>query len=140
MKEQSAREKYADIIDLPHHVSERHPHLSMESRAAQFSPFAALVGYDEAVDETARLTQDRIELTEDEQNVLNSNLIRVLELLEDYLPTVTVSYFVPDERKSGGRYVNKTGEVRIYDSAENALVFTDGVHIAVNDMLSVVTQ
>lgn len=123
------RPQYADL-----------PQMSASDRAAQFSPFAALVGYDEAVDETARLTQDRIELTEDEQNALNSNLNRVLELLEDYLPTVTVTYFVPDERKSGGRYVNKTGEVRIYDSAENALVFTDGVHIAVNDMLSVVTQ
>jgi len=133
-------ERYNEIMNIsrPHYADL--PQMSASDRAAQFSPFAALVGYDEAVDETARLTQDRIELTEDEQNALNANLSRVLDLLEDYLPTVTVTYFVPDERKSGGRYVNKTGEVRIYDSGENALVFTDGVHIAVNDMLSVVTQ
>lgn len=133
-------ERYNEIMNISRPQYADLPQMSASDRAAQFSPFAALVGYDEAVDETARLTQDRIELTEDEQNALNSNLNRVLELLEDYLPTVTVTYFVPDERKSGGRYVNKTGEVRIYDSAENALVFTDGVHIAVNDMLSVVTQ
>ena len=133
-------ERYNEIMNIsrPHYADL--PQMSASDRAAQFSPFAALVGYDEAVDETARLTQDRIELTEVEQNALNANLNRVLELLDDYLPTVTVTYFVPDERKSGGRYVNKTGEVRIYDSGENALVFTDGVHIAVNDMLSVVTQ
>ncbi|MBQ9868318.1 MAG: hypothetical protein IJM32_01545 [Ruminococcus sp.] len=133
-------ERYNEIMNISRPQYADLPQMSASDRAAQFSPFAALVGYDEAVDETARLTQDRIELTEDEQNALNANLNRVLELLDDYLPTVTVTYFVPDERKSGGRYVNKTGEVRIYDSAENALVFTDGVHIAVNDMLSVVTQ
>ena len=133
-------ERYNEIMNISRPQYADLPQMSASDRAAQFSPFAALVGYDDAVDETARLTQDRIELTEDEQNALNANLSRVLELLEDYLPTVTVTYFVPDERKSGGRYVNKTGEVRIYDSAENALVFTDGVHIAVNDMLSVVTQ
>lgn len=129
-------EQYNEIMHdhRPHYAD--FPEMSASDRAAQFSPFAALVGYDDAVDETARLTDSRIDLTDDEQATLNTNLNRLLGLLEDYLPTVTVTYFIPDERKSGGRYVNKTGEVRIYDSCENALVFTDGERIAVSDIYS----
>ena len=119
-----SRPQYDDLYPMP-----------MPDRAAQFSPFAALVGYGDAVDETARLVDSRIELTEDEVNDLNVNLNRLLEILDEQ-PTVTVTYFVPDERKQGGKYVNKTGTVRIYDSYENALIFTDGTKIAVRDMYS----
>ena len=130
---------YDDIIHLPHHVSQNHPQMPMLDRAAQFAPFAALTGYEAAVGETARLTAERRELDAQEAEELNRRLNNLAARLKE-CPEVTIEYFVPDERKSGGRYVNKTGEVRIYDSGENALVFTDGVHIAVNDMLSVVTQ
>ncbi len=119
-----SRPQYDDLYPMP-----------MPDRAAQFSPFAALVGYGDAVDETARLVDSRIELTEDEVNDLNVNLNRLLEILDEQ-PTVTVTYFVPDERKQGGKYVNKTGTVRIYDSYENALIFTDETKIVVSDMYS----
>ena len=109
-----------------------HP-MSMHDRAAQFSPFAALVGYDDAVAETARLTDSRDELTEDEIFELNANLNRLLDSLNEQLE-ISVTYFVPDEKKLGGRYAEKIGTVRIYDSYANELVFTDGVRIAVADM------
>ena len=109
-----------------------HP-MSMHDRATQFSPFAALVGYDDAVTETARLTDSRAVLTEDEMTELNANLNRLLDSLDEQ-PEISVTYFVPDEKKSGGRYVEKLGVVRIYDSYANELVFTDGVRIAVADM------
>lgn len=107
--------------------------MSMHDRAAQFSPFAALVGYDDAVAETARLTDSRDELTEDEIFELNANLNRLLDSLNEQLE-ISVTYFVPDEKKLGGRYAEKIGTVRIYDSYANELVFTDGVRIAVADM------
>ena len=113
-----------------------HP-MSMSDRAAQFSPFAALVGYGDAVAETARLTDSRIELTEDEINELNVSLNRLLDNLDEQ-PEIKVTYFVPDEKKSGGKYVDKVGVVRIYDSYANELVFTDGARVAVSDMYSLV--
>ena len=109
-----------------------HP-MSMHDRAAQFSPFAALVGYDDAVAETARLTDSRAVLTEDEMTELNANLNRLLDSLDEQ-PQISVTYFVPDEKKSGGKYVEKQGVVRIFDSNASELVFTDGVRIAVADM------
>ena len=124
---------YDDIKHLTRpQYDDLHP-MSMHDRAAQFSPFAALVGYDDAVAETARLTDSRLELTEDEMSELNTNLSRLLDGLDEQ-PQISVTYFVPDEKKSGGKYVEKHGVVRIYDSYVGELVFTDGVRIAVADM------
>ncbi|MBQ9808699.1 MAG: hypothetical protein IJM55_07505 [Ruminococcus sp.] len=109
------------------------PPMSMEDRAAQFSPFAALVGYGDAVAETARLTDSRRVLTEDENDELNYTL----NLLEESIverPEVMVRYFVPDEKKSGGHYEEKTGEVRTVDHYENMLIFTDGDRIPLGDI------
>lgn len=126
-------DNYDDIKHLTHpQYDDLHP-MSMHDRAAQFSPFAALVGYDDAVAETARLTDSRDELTEDEIFELNANLNRLLDSLNEQLE-ISVTYFVPDEKKLGGRYAEKIGTVRIYDSYANELVFTDGVRIAVADM------
>ena len=126
-------DNYDDIKHLTRpQYDDLHP-MSMSDRAAQFSPFAALVGYDDAVAETARLTDNRDELTEDEISELNANLNRLLDSLDEQ-PEISVTYFVPDEKKSGGRYTEKVGTVRIYDSYANELVFTDGVRIAVADM------
>ena len=126
-------DNYDDIKHLTRpQYDDLHP-MSMHDRAAQFSPFAALVGYDDAVAETARLTDSRAELTEDEMSELNANLNRLLDNLDEQ-PQISVTYFVPDEKKSGGKYVKKLGVVRIYDSYANELVFTDGVRIAVADM------
>ena len=124
---------YDDIKHLTRpQYDDLHP-MSMHDRAAQFSPFAALVGYDDAVAETARLTDSKVELTEDEMSELNANLNRLHDSLDEQ-PQISVTYFVPDEKKSGGRYVEKLGVVRIYDSYSQELVFTDGVRIAVADM------
>ncbi len=128
-------DNYDDIKHLTRpHYNDLHP-MSMHDRAAQFSPFAALVGYDDAVAETARLTDSRAVLTEDEISELNANLNRLLGSLDEQ-PEISVTYFVSDEKKSGGRYAEKIGTVRIYDSYANELVFTDGVRIAVKDMAS----
>lgn len=121
---QFSRPQYEDIYPMP-----------ISNRAAQFAPFAALTGYDAAVDETARLTDSRIDLDEDEIGELNSNLNRLIDTL-DKQPKIKVTYFVPDERKSGGKYIDKIGIVRIFDSYSNELVFTDGIRIAVADMYS----
>lgn len=126
-------DNYNDIKHLTRpQYDDLHP-MSMHDRAAQFSPFAALVGYDDAVAETARLTDSRLELTEDEMFELNANLNRLLDSLDEQ-PQISVTYFVPDEKKSGGKYVEKQGVVRIFDSYSQELVFTDGVRIAVADM------
>ena len=126
-------DNYNDIKHLTRpQYDDLHP-MSMHDRAAQFSPFASLVGYDDAVAETARLTDSRAELTEDEMSELNANLNRLLDSLDEQ-PQISVTYFVPDEKKSGGKYVEKVGVVRIYDSYVGELVFTDGVRIAVADM------
>ena len=126
-------DNYDDIKHLTRPQYDDLPPMSMHDRAAQFSPFAALVGYDDAVAETARLTDSRAVLTEDEMSELNANLNRLLDSLDEQ-PQISVTYFVPDEKKSGGKYVEKVGVVRIYDSYANELVFTDGVRIAVADM------
>lgn len=126
-------DNYDDIKHLIRpQYDDLHP-MSMSDRAAQFSPFAALVGYGDAVAETARLTDSRDELTEDEMFELNTSLNRLLDGLDEQ-PQIRVTYFVSDDCKSGGSYVDKVGVVRIYDSYANELVFTDGVRIAVTDM------
>ena len=126
-------DNYDDIKHLTRPQYDDLRPMSMLDRAAQFSPFAALVGYDEAVAETARLNDSKAELTEDEMSELNANLNRLLDNVDEQ-PQISVTYFVPDEKKSGGKYVEKVGVVRIYDSYSQELVFTDGVRIAVADM------
>lgn len=126
---------YADIIHLPHHVSQNHPQMPMHDRAAQFAPFAALTGYEAAVGETARLTSERRELDPQEAEELNRRLTELAARLPDH-PEVTVEYFVPDDRKAGGAYVTVTGRVRHISVAEKTLVMEDGVEIPMEDIVS----
>ena len=128
--------KYDDIIDLPHHVSETHPPMSRADRAAQFSPFAALTGYDAAVRETARVTERRIELDEGVKAELNARLNCILEHLSEH-PQVSLTYFVPDEKKSGGAYRTVTGTVRKLDSFAKNLTLTDGTVVPMEEMVHV---
>ena len=127
-------DNYDDIKHLSRPQYDDFPPMSISDRAAQFSPFAALVGYDDEVAETARLTDSRKELTEDEAAELSSKLGRMLGMLDER-PEVRVTYFVPDSRKSGGRYSEKTGAVRIFSESDRALVFTDGAKIKVRDII-----
>ena len=126
--------KYDDIIDLPHHVSATRPRMSMIDRAAQFSPFAALTGYDAAIKETGRLTDERIELSEESRAALDIKQQLLMDNLADR-PVVSVTYFVPDERKSGGAYVTVTGQVKKIDEFARLLILTDGVKIPLDEVL-----
>ena len=120
--------RYDDIINLPHHVSAMRPQMSMHDRAAQFSPFAALTGYDDAVEETARLTDKQAVLSEDEQNQLDEQLRLIADRIDEK-PEAEVTYFLPDELKEGGKYITVNGCVRRIDEYEKEIVFTDGVRI-----------
>lgn len=125
--------QYEDIIHLPHHVSKTRPQMSMTERAAQFSPFAALTGYDAAIKETGRLTDEKTELGDEEKDLLNRKQQFLTSILRDR-PEITVTYFVPDERKSGGAYVTTTGKLRRIDEVERFLVMTNGQKILLDDI------
>lgn len=124
---------YDDIINMPHHVSTKHPKLSMKQRAAQFAPFAALVGYGDAVNETSRFTEDRIELTSEEKSIINNKL---KELQSNQ--KVTVTYFVPDLKKSGGKYVTIIGNVKKIDKHNQCLVLTNKKEIPLNEIIEII--
>lgn len=136
MRKNAEETNYNDIINLPHHTSSSRPRMSVLDRAAQFSPFAALTGYDAAVKETARLTDQWIELDEYEKALLDEKLQFVQEHLEDSME-VAVTYFQPDERKSGGKYVLYTGRVKKIDLYERLLVMAGGVRIPIEDIIAV---
>lgn len=128
--------KYDDIIDLPHPTSQNHPRMSLRDRAAQFSPFAALTGHGAAIAETGRLTDQRVELDEYEMARVDAELQRLQELLPDR-PTVSITYFVPDERKNGGSYQTITGEVKRIDAISGVIQMTDRREIPIEDVFSV---
>ena len=127
---------YDDIIHLPHHVSKTRPQMSMEDRAAQFSPFAALTGYDAAILETGRLTEDKLELGEETQAILDRKQRYLAEII-DTKPEITVTYFVPDEKKSGGAYSTVTGFLKRIDEYERQLVLTDGRKILLDAIFDI---
>ncbi len=129
-------DKYDEIANLPHHVSETRPQMPMSDRAAQFAPFAVLTGYDSAIRETGRLTDERIELDEEALTALNLRY----QLLMDALgkePEVEITFFKPDERKSGGEYVTVIGAVKNVDDFERLITMQDGMKIPMNDVLSI---
>ena len=103
-------DKYDDIINLPHHESKKHPRMSLDARSAQFAPFAALTGYDEAIKETARQTDKRIEINEELKRILNEKLQLIKKEIHTK-PKIIVTYFVSDSKKEGGKYITITGNV-----------------------------
>lgn len=127
---------YDDIIDLPHHTSSKHIKMSRESRAAQFSPFAALTGYDAEIDEAARLTDEQLIIDEDQVNDLNSKLQYLKDNISDK-PEIRIEYFIPDSRKTGGKYILSSGTVRIIDEYERSVVFYDGRRILIDDIFKI---
>lgn len=128
--------KYDDIMDMPHHVSKTRPHMSIEDRAAQFSPFATMVGHDDAIEETARLTDARIELDEDRKARINEKLQLVAENLGTGME-VAITYFVPDVLKVGGEYVTKVGVVKKIDVDTKSLVMMDGEKIEIEEIVEI---
>lgn len=129
-------ENYDDIINLPHHVSKTRPQMSMQDRAAQFSPFAALTGYDAAIKETGRLTDEKIELDEDTKAALDMKQAYLIEMIDEQ-PEITIIYFLPDARKVGGAYVTVTGNLKRFDEYERLLILTNGKKIPMDDIADI---
>ena len=127
---------YDDIINLPHHVSTTHQQMSSINRAAQFSPFAALTGYDSAIKETARLTTERIELGESDIAVLDMKL-RILEDSAADRPEIAVTYYEPDEKKRGGAYITSSGALKKIDDVERTLIFVNSETVAIDNVLDI---
>ena len=125
--------QYDDMIYIPHHISPTKPQMSMADRAAQFSPFAALTGHDAAIRETARLTDKKIEMSEDTLNALN----RKFQILTGYIhdrSEVSITYFRPDERKAGGSYVTACGVIKKIDTVHRVIYMMDGTLIPADDV------
>lgn len=128
--------KYKDIINLPHHVSKTRKPMSLYNRAAQFAPFAALTGYDDAIKETARLTEERIELSDELKNMLNQKIKLIIENIK-LQPEVAITYYVPDNKKSGGVYKTISGNVKRIDEVEKCIIFTNKLKIFFSDIISI---
>lgn len=128
--------KYNDIINLPHHISNKHPKMTLEARAAQFAPFAALTGYEDVIEETARLTNERIELDEEAKNILDNKIQMIQEQITKR-PTITFTYFVPDLKKDGGKYVTVSGIVKKVDKYKKLIGLEDKTEIPINEVVSI---
>lgn len=131
--------RYDDVIWRQHPTSKKYPRMSRMNRAAQFAPFAALTGYEESIEETARLTDRRIELSEDDIEELNAKLNFIQEHIKER-PEVTVTYFQPDERKEGGAYITVTGKVRRIDEGNNVLIFVGEQEIEINFIADIIVK
>ena len=127
---------YDDIINLPHYVSKRHPQMSIEARAAQFAPFAALNGYGDAVEETARITRQRIEIDDEIKAIINDKLVIINSYIKEK-PLVTLTYFEPDKKKDGGTYISVTGNVRRIDLVNSIIILSNKVKINISDIIGV---
>lgn len=126
-------DRYDDIINLPHHVSQNRSRMSMSDRAAQFAPFAALTGFGAVIAETGRLTDSKISLSEDELEGLNEKVREVIHRAFQQ-PLITVTYFVPDKKKAGGAYTIFTGNARTVDEFNRTIIFTDSTKILIDDI------
>lgn len=128
--------KYDDIIRQQHPTSARHPRMDITDRAAQFSPFAALTGYDAAIKETGRLTDVRVELDEDSKMMLDEKIRQIREKLDER-PEVTITFFRPDAKKAGGAYVSAAGVIKKLDSCNRRIVLSDGTKIPMEEIFEI---
>ena len=136
MKTEDAEKKYGDIIHLPHHVSSVHPHMPVSDRAAQFTPFAALTGYGDVIKETARQTDEGPDLSEDEKQELNYK-IQLACALPGEKPEIVLTYFVQDEKKSGGAYHTARGKIRRIDPDAGQIILEDGGRIRLDCVVDI---
>lgn len=130
---------YDDIINLPHHQSDKRPHMSLYDRAAQFAPFSALTGHDDAMKETARLTDKKLELDDYEQMLLNNKMNFILKHINEQ-PEITVTYFIPDSAKAGGMYLDFAGNIKKFDSVQRKICFTDKTEIFLDDIIEIKSE
>ncbi len=131
-------EKYSEIIDLPHRSSKNHEPMTKSDRAAQFAPYSALSGYEDAVEETARLTDERIELDEYEKERINATLTTLLSAPPD--TRVSITYFRPDSHKNGGAYVTIIDEVANIDDVKKEITMVCGRVIKIDDIIKVIIK
>ena len=129
-------DKYDDIINLPHYEPKYHPRMSKYKRSAQFAPFAALVGYDEQVQECSRLTDKRLEIDDELKEKINYKLNKINELIKNN-PEVEITYFIPDVKKDGGKYINEKGNVKRIDYINRFIKFTDNKKIILDDVIDI---
>jgi hypothetical protein len=127
---------FDDIINLPHHVSATRPHMSAIDRAAQFSPFAALTGYDAAIKETARLTDERVVLDEHMKDALRDRLQMIADRIQEH-PKIAIIYFQPDAKKNGGTYVTAISTAKKIDEFERVVVMSNGTAIPIDEIISI---
>ena len=125
---------YDDIINLPHHTSSKHPRMPLADRAAQFSPFAALSGHSAAIMETGRLTDRRIELDEDTKSALDFKQSILADRIAEQ-PDVSITWFLPDNKKDGGQYITSVGRLKKIDDCKRLLCLIDGTEIPMDDIL-----
>ena len=130
------KRNYDDIINLPRHVSDNHPHMSIHDRAAQFAPFAALTGHGEAVSETARYVDEKIDLGEDAIKEIQDALNYIQEHIAES-PEINITYFVADRRKQGGRYVTETVKIKYVDNLEQNIRFDNGVCVKFENIFDI---
>lgn len=133
------KHRYDDIINLPHHQSTERVHMSLHDRAAQFAPFAALTGHEEAIEETARLTDEKIILDETAIEKINEMLYELSQKLADK-QTVSITYFKPDELKQGGAYLTDIGSIKKIDDIEKVVIMDSGMKIKMERILSIETE
>ena len=128
--------RYDDIINLPHHQSRERAHMSLHDRAAQFAPFAALTGHEEAIDETARLTDEKITLTETAIDKINEKLYEISQHLTEKR-NVSITYFKPDSHKSGGAYLTDIGTIKKIDAIEKVIIMDSGMKILMEQIIEI---
>lgn len=133
----NSKGKYDDIINMPRHISKKHPQMSLEMRSAQFAPFAALTGYDEQIQETSRFISQKIELNEELKEILNKKLQKIQEKI-NIKPEITITYFIEDLKKNGGKYVTVKGKARKIDINKHLIIFEDKKEIPIEDIIEIV--
>lgn len=132
-------DKYEDIIDLPHYEPKNHTRMSMKSRAAQFAPFAALTGYDEAVKETARITDKKIEIDDGLKTLLNNRLQILIDNIKSK-PKASFTYFVKDKNKDGGKYITIIGSIKKVDKVKELVILENKTSISINDIINITSD
>lgn len=128
--------KYDDIINLPHHVSKKHPQMSLEARAAQFAPFAAVTGHKEEIDEAERVTEEKEDISEEQMKILNKKLSIIMENIAQK-PSIKVIYFIPDKKKSGGKYETITGNVKKVDEYKKVIILEKEIVIPMQEIVDI---
>ena len=130
------KNKYDDIINLPHHISKKHPPMTLEARAAQFAPFAALTGYEDAIKETSRETSEKIDIDDELKSILDSKLQIIMEQIKNK-PEISITYFIPDLKKDGGSYITVTGIVKKIDLYNQHIYLANNTEIPIKDIINI---